>query len=203
MDYPDFEQAKRYVIKRLEQELPPQRVYHSLAHTCDEVAPAAERIAAAEAVEGEGMLLVRTAAWFHDLGFIQQGADHEIIGAQIAAQALPRFGYQPEQIAAIHGMIMATRLPQSPTNLLEQIMADADLDLLGCDEFMARNHDLRAEMASYGQVMTDEEWLVSQVDFLQSHRYFTAAAKAQRSAGKARNIQWLSQQLAALQAANA
>lgn len=196
--HPDFDQAQRYVATRLEQELPPQRVYHNLAHTRDEVAPAAERLAAAEGIEGEALLLIRTAAWFHDLGFIQQGLDHEVIGAQIAAQVLPRFGYGSEQIAAIRGMIMATRLPQSPCTLLEQIMADADLDLLGCDEFIPRNHDLRTEMATYGQTMADEVWYASQIEFLQGHRYFTASANAQRAAGKVRNVEVLSELLAEL-----
>jgi len=201
--HPDFDQAKRYVAARLEQELPPQRVYHNVAHTRDEVVAAAERIATAEGIQGEAMLLVRTAAWFHDLGFIQQGHDHEVIGAQIAAQVLPRFDYRPEQVAAIRGMIMATRLPQSPCNLLEQIMADADLDLLGCDEFVPRNHDLRAEMAAYGQTMDDHEWLSSQLDFLRSHVYFTASATALRSEGKLRNAQLLQEALARLGDSNA
>jgi uncharacterized protein len=196
--HPDFEQARRYVATRLEQELPPQRVYHNVAHTRDEVAPAAERLAAAEGIEGEALLLVRTAAWFHDLGFVTQGYDHEAIGAQIAAQALPRFGYSPEHIAAIQGMIMATRLPQSPCTLLEQIIADADLDLLGCDDFMLRNQDLRAEMATYGQVMSDAEWFSGQLDFLQAHTYFTPSANALRSEGKRRNAQWLQDALVRL-----
>ncbi len=163
---------------------------------------ATERLAAMEGVEGEPLLLLRTAAWFHDLGFVEQGDGHEAIGAQIAAQVLPRFGYGPEQVAAIRGMIMATRLPQSPCNLLEQIIADADLDLLGCDDFIPRNLDLRAEMATYGQTMTDEEWYASQVEFLQGHRYFTASANALRAAGKVRNAQWLNQQLAKLRVGN-
>ncbi len=200
MDYPDFDQAMRYVLAQLEQELPPQRVYHNVAHTRDEVAPAAERLAAMEGVKGEALLLVRTAAWFHDLGFIYQGAGHEAIGAEIAAQALPAFGYQPAHIAAIQGMIMATRLPQTPCTLLEQIIADADLDLLGCDEFIARNHDLRSEMATYGQVMTDEAWYTSQIEFLRSHCYFTASATAARSEGKERNMRWLGEMLASVRA---
>lgn len=200
MDHPDFEQAMRYALARMEQELPPQRIYHNLAHTRDEVAPAAERLSALEGLEGEALLLVRTAAWFHDIGFVVDGFDHESIGAWIAAEALPRFDYRPEHIAAIQRMILATRLPQSPSNLLEQILADADLDLLGCEEFIPRNDDLRTEMAAYGQTMSDKEWYTSQLEFLQSHRYFTSAADALRSEGKARNIQWLNDQLALLRA---
>jgi uncharacterized protein len=151
-----------------------------------------------EGVEGGNLLLLRTAAWFHDAGFIVQGANHEAIGAELAAQALPALGYTLGQIAAVQGMIMATRLPQSPCNLLEQIIADADLDLLGCDEFMERNQDLRAEMAAYGQTMGDHEWLSSQLDFLCSHVYFTASATALRSDGKLRNAQLLQEALAML-----
>lgn len=199
MDHPDIEQAKNYVLARLESELPPQRVYHNVAHTRDEVVTAAERLAAMEGIEGEALLVVRTAAWFHDLGFIHNGNGHEALGAALAAQVLPSFGYRPEQVTAIQGLIMATMLPQTPHTPLEQIMADADLDLLGCEEFMQRNHDLRAEMAAYGQTMTDEKWYAGQIDFLRSHRYFTASARALRSEGKKRNIRWLREQLASLQ----
>lgn len=200
MDHPDIEQVVRYVLARLQGELPPQRVYHNVAHTAREVVPAAERLAAMEGIAGEELLLVRTAAWLHDLGFIRQGAGHEAIGVEIAAQTLPAFGYRPEQIAAIGGMIMATRLPQTPHTLLEQIIADADLDLLGCDEFIERNLDLRREMAAYGQVMADEAWYTGQLDFLRSHQYFTASANALRAEGKKRNARWLGEMLAGLRA---
>ncbi len=185
-----------YALARMERELPPQRIYHNVAHTRDEVAPAAEHLAALEGVEGEALVLLRTAAWFHDIGFVVNGFDHESIGAWIAGEALPAFGYGPEQIAAVQGMIQATRLPQSPSNLLEQILADADLDLLGCEEFIPRNDDLRTEMATYGQVMSDEDWYTSQIEFIQSHSYFTASARALRADGKARNRRWLIDQLA-------
>ena len=200
MDHPDYEQVSQYVTALLERNLPPRRVYHNLAHTRDEVLAAVERLAAMEGIEGEDLLLLRTAAWFHDAGFIVQGANHEAIGAELAAEALPSFGYAPEQIAAIQGMIMATRLPQSPCSLLEQIIADADLDLLGCDEFMDRNQDLRAEMATYGQTVSDAEWLNGQLDFLRSHTSFTASANALRADGKVRNAQLLNKLLAELRA---
>jgi uncharacterized protein len=198
LDHPDYEQVSQYVTALLERNLPPQRVYHNLAHTRDEVLAAAERLAAMEGIDGEDLLLLRTAAWFHDAGFIVQGANHEAIGAQLAGQALPDFGYRPEQITAIQGMIMATRLPQSPRTPLEQIMADADLDLLGCDEFMDRNQDLRAEMATYGQTMNDEAWFSSQLDFLHNHTYFTTSANALRAEGKLRNARLLHEALAEL-----
>ena len=46
MDQPDFKRARQYALERLERELPPTLIYHSLAHTRDDVVPAAERLAA-------------------------------------------------------------------------------------------------------------------------------------------------------------
>jgi hypothetical protein len=68
------------------------------------------------------------------------------------------------------------------------IRADADLDVLGREDFMARNRALRAELAAYGQTTTDGQWHKSQLEFIQNHCYFTAAARALRDAQKQKNI---------------
>lgn len=189
MDQPDFERARQYALERLERELPPTLFYHSLAHTRDDVVPAAERLATMEGVDGEALLLLRTAAFYHDLGHVEQYTNHEAIGIRIAVEVLPRFGYSAAHIQVISGIIMATKLPQSPRALLEEIMADADLDILGRDDFLARNQDLRTERAALGLPTTDEEWYSSQLEFIQTHRYFTAAARTLRDAKKQQNIE--------------
>jgi uncharacterized protein len=187
-----YERAKRYALRRLERELPPVLTYHCLQHTRDDVVPAAGRLAALEGVEGEPLLLLLTAAYYHDIGFVERCTDHEAIGVQIAAKVLSHFGFSSAEIEVISGIIMATRLPQSPSTLLEEIMVDADLDVLGRDDFWPLNRALRAEMAALGQSMTDEEWYRSQVEFVQTHRYFTAAARTLRDQGKRRNLEELS-----------
>lgn len=196
MSHPDFEQARRYALERLERELSPIMYYHSLEHTRDEVVPAAEQIAAAEGVNGEALTLLRTAAYFHDLGYIVRSKDHEDISAQIAAEALPRFGYDPDQVQAIQRMIMATKLPQSPHTHLEEILADADLYVLGEDDCLERNHALRAEIAANGNVQTDERWYTGQLKFIQDHRYFTSTARLLRDDQKRKNISMMAKLLA-------
>ncbi len=188
MDIKIFEQAKQYALERLERELPPSLHYHSLAHTHDDVVPAAVRLAEREGVKGEALLLLLTAAWFHDIGFVEQSAGHEAIGSRIAAQVLPGFGYTATEIEEVRRAIMATALPQSPTTLLEQILADADLDVLGREDFLVRNNDLRQELALLGKVFTDEQWYSGQIEFMEKHQYFTASARLLREAGKAENI---------------
>ena len=195
MSQPDFAGAIEHALRRLERELAPELIYHSAYHTRDDVLPAVERLAALEHISDEPLALLRTAAAFHDIGFIEQVLDHEMIGIRMAAEALPRFGFSAAQIRQIGGMIRATKLPQTPETLLEQIVADADLDVLGRDDFMRRNADLRAELAARGRHATDVEWFGGQLRFLQSHTYFTEAAKRTRAATKQRNLELLAERL--------
>jgi len=88
-------------------------------------------------------------------------------------------------------MIMATQLPQSPRTPLEEILADADLDVLGRENYWQRSADLREELAGSGTQLDDERWFASQLKVLRSHRYWTAAARALRDKGKKRNIEGL------------
>lgn len=188
MTEPDFEGARAYALIRLARELPEIVTYHSLQHTRDDVVPAAERLAHAEGVNGEDLLLLRTAAYFHDLGFVVRREGHELAGAEIAAQVLPTFGYTPEQIEKICRMIMATRIPQSPTTLPEQILADADLDTLGSDHFWRQSEKLRAENEAFDGPMSDVQWYATQVAFIENHRYWTASARALREPRKQEHL---------------
>lgn len=196
MTQPDFERAKTYVLERLAIELSPTMFYHSLAHTKDDVVPAIEQLARIEGVTGEELLLLKTAAYFHDIGYIEKSQDHETVSIAIAEQVLPRFGYSRQQILTIKALIMATRLPQSPHSKLEQIMADADLDVLGRGDYMSRSQALRDELAANGNSMSDEEWFSSQLRFLQTHQYFTQAAKKLRNPKKQQNAKEMIERLA-------
>ena len=188
MDKYNFEQAKQYALQRLQKELSPGLYYHGLIHTIDDVVPATEKFAEGEGVNGESLNLLLTAAWFHDLGFIEVRVGHEVVGARIASEVLPGFGYSEEQIQIVKGIIMATVVPQSPLTILERIMADADLDVLGRDDFMLRNSNLRREQAFFGQEFTDPQWFSGQLKFVESHIYFTASARALRDAGQVKNV---------------
>lgn len=193
-----FDDARQYALQRLEQELSPNLLYHGIMHTRDDVVPAVEVLADQERVrEGPRSLLV-TAAWFHDLGFIESVSNHESISARLAAEALPGIGFTAEEVDIIRGIILATVLPQTPKTHLEQIMADADLDVLGRDDFMLYNKNLRNELALLGQEFSDFDWYARQLQFLKSHTYFTASARVLRDAGQLNNIRMLEKWLAGI-----
>jgi predicted metal-dependent HD superfamily phosphohydrolase len=172
----------------MERGLSPELTYHNLAHTFEEVLPAALRLVELHHFEDGKADLVAVASAFHDIGRVIQGPEHEAIGAGIARTVLPRFGFSSEQIDTIAGMILATRLPQSPQTLLEEIVVDADMDALGRKDFMSRSEDLRAERVAQGSPVTDEEWLCAQLQLLESHRYHTEAARLLGDEQKKENL---------------
>lgn len=196
---PDFERAKSYIFRRLENELALELSYHSLQHTRDDVLPAAIRLGLKTGISEEELLLLATAALYHDSGFIYHYYDHEDESIAIARATLPEFGYDLGQIRTIAGMIAATRMPQSPTTLLEELICDADLDLLGRDDFWPRNRDLLAEIRLFvNRTVTEKDWLLDQTRFLETHIYFSPAAHALRDRGKWQNLEQMRQALASL-----
>lgn len=187
MKTPDYEGARRFALQLLEERLPSQLTYHSLSHTRDGVVPAVGILAEMEGIQGEELLLLKTAAYYHDLGYIKGRENHEEESVRIAEASLTDFNYSPRQIKLIGELIMATKMPQSPTNRLAEILADADLDVLGRADYFKRNLDLRHERANGGEVFTDLDWYSSQLNLLETHQYFCESARALRDKGKQSN----------------
>ena len=186
---PDFERARIYVLGRLEGELSPHLTYHCLEHTRDDVLPAVLRLGVASGLDEESLLLLATAALFHDTGFLYTYGDHERESINMARGTLPNFGYTPQQIEAVGELIAATRMPQRPATPLQALICDADLDVLGREDFWDLNRKLLAELHYYtSHAIPEETWLRDQTRFLQDHHYFSPAAQALRNAGKARNL---------------
>lgn len=183
----DYHGVKKVILKKIENEIPKPLLYHNVVHT-EDVIHAAEEIAHEEKIEGDELILLLTAALFHDTGYIFGAKEHEIRSCKIAEEYLPAYGYSPEQIEVVKQLIMATRLPQSPKNHLGEILADADLDYLGRNDFFRINKKLFEELKSTGVLSDEKEWNRVQEEFLESHSYFTNTARMNRGAKKQENL---------------
>lgn len=195
MAEPRYSAAVAFALARLSNDLPLTYFYHNLAHTAEHVLPTAVAWAEASGCPDEEIELIRVAAAFHDIGIIEVRRYHELAGARLAAQVLPRFDLPDRAIDAVMGMIMATRIPQYPQTPLERILADADLDVLGRSDFLQRNAALRREVDLHEAQTNDYDWYRSQVAFVEEHTYFTAVARELRAAGKQANLERLRRRL--------
>lgn len=189
-----FQKAKNFILSKLKRELPQHLSYHSVEHVND-VYSAAQILAKHENISGEDLKLLLTAVLFHDSGFLIGPKNHEERSCEIARLHLPQFGYAENQLEKICGMIMATKLPQSPHNLLEEIICDADLDYLGRDDFFEIAGKLYAEFELYGIISNPIDWDKLQIKFLESHRYFTRPAIQLRQNKKDHHLKKIKERL--------
>lgn len=188
-----FKKAKEHILQMLGNHLPRDLSYHGIHHTLD-VYHAVQEIAQEEGIEGEDLSLLKTAALLHDAGFIKTYSGHEQASCLIARDILPGFNFSDEQIDKICGMIMATKLPQSPKNKLEEILCDADLDYLGRDDFYEIGKTLYTEFLQHNIIKDENHWHHLQLQFLKDHEYFTETCKQKRAKQKAAYIRELEDQ---------
>ncbi|MEX2379762.1 MAG: adenylate/guanylate cyclase domain-containing protein [Vicingaceae bacterium] len=191
----NYKNAEKYIVKRLTKDLPEGLYYHGIHHTMD-VCDAVERIALWEEVKGEDLYLLKTAALFHDAGFIHSYESNEPIGAEMAKEMLPKFGYTKAQIEQVIELIEATKIPHNPKNKLEEIICDADLDYLGRNDFYLIAETLRKELVKFNKIPEDDKfWYEMNVKFLSMHQYFTDSAKSRRGAEKEKRVQEFKKEL--------
>ena len=181
-------------MKVLEKGLSKSLHYHSIEHTRD-VVRAVERYALLEGVTDEGLFLLKSAATYHDAGFVESYEKNEPIGARMAEEILPKYGYSAQHIERIKELIYVTQIPHQPKSHLEEIICDADLDYLGRDDFHFIADKLRLELREHGKIDSDRAWDKMQVAFLNMHKYFTPTAIASRQTRKMQNLKEVMERL--------
>ncbi|NLR82604.1 Pycsar system effector family protein [Chitinophaga eiseniae] len=188
--------ARDYVLSQYQQHPHPNLVYHNLVHT-QQVVQAAAQIAAHYRLQDDELLAVYVAAWFHDAGYlIGEGKVHEENGAQEALRFLQEQQVPEKVQSMVQGAILATKMPQSPHTLVEQIVCDADLSHLGSKEFADRNKLLRQELQlTYQRDIPAINWLTNNIAFLTEHHYWTDYAQTLFKQQKDENLAKLKKKL--------
>ena len=182
------------VINTLKENLASFLTYHDWKHT-EHIIRMSEYIARKENMSENDILLIKTAALFHDAGFVTTISDgHEEESIRLAQEKLPQFDYSTAEIECIAGMIRATSIPQKPKTKLECIIADADLEYLGTDSFERIGNNLFLEMKHFSPNLDSKQWNDIQIKFLQSHSYHTPYCIQHRAPIKEKNITKLIEQ---------
>jgi len=187
-----FSDLQEFILDQLEKGLPKHLYYHNVKHTVD-VVTESELIGWSEGLDDSHLLLLKTAALFHDMGHIAVYVGHEERSIEFAREILPKYRYTPEEIDTICRIIMATKLPPKPTDLLEAIICDSDLDYLGRTDFVPVSNSLYAELKVINKSLSLNDWNKQQVKFISSHQYFTKTGRKLREVKKQEQIERIKQ----------
>ncbi len=182
-----FTDIQEIILDKLEKELPGFLYYHNVKHTVD-VVTEVELIGWAEGISDEEILLLKTAALFHDAGHTVEYDNHEYHGTVLAREMLPGFSYNEDQIERICEIIMATKMPPQPKDLLQKIICDADLDYLGRSDMIPVSNTLYKELKEQNKIGTIDQWNMLQIKFISGHQYFTKTAQNLREVNKQKQI---------------
>jgi len=111
----------------------------------------------------------------------------------MAREKLASYDFTDEQIDTVCRLIMATKMPPNPKDILECIMCDSDLDYLGRTDFIPVSNALYRELKDHNMIGSWEAWNEMQLDFISKHQYFTKTAMNLREVNKKQQIERLKQ----------
>lgn len=163
--------------------MPSYLSYHGLDHTLDVLNVCEQYIKRLDLPE-EQRYLLRTGAIVHDMGFLKGPANHEEVGSGMAAEIMRNLGMNENQIQEVKGLVMATKIPQTPLNEIQKIICDADLDYLGRSDYPEISTRLFKELKYMKVLETEEQWKNLQINFLKAHHFHTPFAIKNREPKK-------------------
>jgi len=167
--------------------------FHNLTHT-QEVVDNVLNIANKMERETNEIEILVISSSFHDIGYSETYNNHEEFSKKIAFKYLTEAHYPKEKIEIVLSCIDATKTPQKPSNILGEILCDADLFHIGSPNFLFRNLLLKEEWEMFCDLkVTEPEWLKNNIKFLDEHRFKTNYGKEFLERGKQENLHKLKQ----------
>ena len=184
-----LQEVQQFVKNIFATRVSPAFVFHDINHTRD-VVRASEEIGSHYPLTDEEELALLIGAWVHDIGYSSGSANqHEEHSQKLAVAYLTEKRVPQQLIDMVSGCITATKMPQTPTNLIEQIICDADLYHLGTEDFEEKNRLLRQEINQLqDKEINKKDWRQINIEFLQRQRYFTDYAKNKLEPVKQKNL---------------
>lgn len=187
--------ARTHVEALLKKAKPGWVTYHNFEHA-KAVAGASKAIGKACRLPAEDLQDVMLAAWFHDAGYVGAIEGHEEKSVEIASAFLAEKGYPPERIAKVAGCIRATKMPQKPKTLVEEVLCDADISHLAGKDYLEVSERIRLEIEHrMGRKLGEAEWLTMNTLFVAGHRFHTDCARAEYGPQHAANLAALKERM--------
>ena len=186
-----YKKIEEYVTGLFEQMHEPNLVFHNLEHTQD-VVKRTKEIAGHYKVTEDEMLILFTAAWFHDTGHLfTEPAKHEEMSCEIMRKFMTGKVNDEKIIDPVEACIMATKFPRNPKNLLQQIICDADTYHLGTKEFKDTNKRALEEHSLRSGGGDPLKFNQETIKMLEAHQFYTNYAKELLNERKAKNMKKL------------
>ena len=113
-------------------------------------------------------------------------------------------GVDHNYIEQVINCIEATKMPQNPKNIVQEVLCDADLYHLSSGQYFEKAELLRTEFSAIEEdIITESEWLDMSTVFIDNHNYFTEYGKTNLTPKKTKNLKKIKKRLRAISGENA
>jgi hypothetical protein len=151
--------------------------FHHFRHTWD-VYQQVDLLAHSENIKDENLLLMKTAALLHDIGYpVSYSDDIQTLSEDFARETLKIFQYQPQQTEKICQLMKATHYESIPNGIMEEIMHDANLMYLGQEDYATQMICLFREQEEHGIPVDKTAWAKDHINRLNNHQFYTRKAR--------------------------
>lgn len=187
-----LEKTQQFVVELLTTKLDKNFLYHNLRHT-QRVVKSTKELLEACSLSNQERELLQLVAWFHDTGYTKGTEAHEESSCEIAEAFLLKEGYYKEGIEKIKACIRATKWNAKPSNLIDEIIRDADSSHFAQSSYIETSELLREELKLLGiKNYSPKEWLDGNIKvFRTDHHYYTDYAKEHWLEKKDKNLRKL------------
>jgi len=187
-----YKKTEQYVVRLFEDKHPDHLVFHNLEHTKNVVAKATE-ISGHYQLSEKDMLIIFIASWFHDTGYLFSGpTDHEAKSVEMMSEFAKKYEIEDDVRDEAAGCIMATSHPRNPTNLLQEILCDADTYHFGTKDFKLTNKLAFEETQTLNQGnISKSEFDEATLLMLRHHQFYTSYCRELLSDYKKKNMKKL------------
>ena len=187
-----LDKTQQFVVELLTNQLDKNFLYHNLRHT-QRVVKSTKELSESCSLSDQERELLELVAWFHDTGYTKGNKDHEESSCEIAEEFLTKESYDPKGIEKIKECIRATKWNTKPTNLMEEIIRDADSSHFAQTSYIETTELLREELKLLGvKNYSQKEWLQVNIQvFRTDHQYYTDYAKKYWLEKKDKNLRKL------------
>ncbi|GAA4279180.1 Pycsar system effector family protein [Aquimarina mytili] len=184
-----LEKTEHFVSELFDKELPNSCMYHNYDHT-KRVFKSTKEIIDSINISDEDEEVLLLTALLHDTGYSKSSINHEEHSVEIAKDFLIAQNASKDIINKVSKQIMATKMEHKPTDLMEEIIRDADASHFAKDYYGETSELLRREFKLNNiKDLDSSEWLKANIDLFQNkHHYYTDYAKDNWGPKKEENL---------------
>ncbi|MEE8479444.1 MAG: Pycsar system effector family protein [Candidatus Neomarinimicrobiota bacterium] len=186
-----LKEIEKYSSDFIKKESSVKLTYHTIDHT-RQIVKNAEIIGTNENLNKDEMNILLTSAWFHDTGYVKNYKGHEKESMAIAVNFLKLKDVDKDICDLVSECILATTLPQKPTNKIAETLCDADMMHMGVEDYFELAEKLRRELKNFGhKKLKKSKFEKESVLFFKKHSFYTNYCRGEISKIKEKNLKLL------------